>query len=163
MTSPFACKRCDYERKPSDKTSLFQCPSCGTAYSDGNAKLARSSQAGMPAKKSQPVVKQTSSAETLVAVSAGVVVFFGALFAALAVFLNVEAAQAAIGTAIQLSMYAPLFAIAGAAALLFGALGTGIVTAVLLWPRKNPPNPSIERTSPGKPGAASHVKRYTPR
>lgn len=23
------------------------------------------------------------------------------------------------------------------------------------------PNPSIERTSPGKPGAASHVKRYT--
>jgi hypothetical protein len=22
-----------------------------------------------------------------------------------------------------------------------------------------PPNPSIERTSPGKPGAASHVKR----
>ena len=26
-----------------------------------------------------------------------------------------------------------------------------------------PPNPSIERTRPGKPGRASHVKRYTPR
>jgi hypothetical protein len=24
---------------------------------------------------------------------------------------------------------------------------------------EQPPNPSIERTSPGKPGAASHVKR----
>jgi hypothetical protein len=24
---------------------------------------------------------------------------------------------------------------------------------------KAPPNPSIERTSPGKPGTASHVKR----
>ena len=27
------------------------------------------------------------------------------------------------------------------------------------WERTAPPNPSIERTSPGKPGAASHVKR----
>jgi hypothetical protein len=40
-------------------------------------------------------------------------------------------------------------------------------TAILQVPiasfTRKAPNPSIERTSPGKPGAASHVKRWASR
>jgi hypothetical protein len=34
------------------------------------------------------------------------------------------------------------------------------IRLALVKPCQQPANPSIERTSPGKPGAASHVKRW---
>jgi putative acetyltransferase len=36
----------------------------------------------------------------------------------------------------------------------------GVVVPNALMRKALAPNPSIERTSPGKPGAASHVKRW---
>ncbi|MGY4828215.1 hypothetical protein ACVNIS_06535 [Sphaerotilaceae bacterium SBD11-9] len=39
------------------------------------------------------------------------------------------------------------------------SLEEGFAEVIEVKPGNQPPNPSIERTSPGKPGAASHVKR----